>query len=466
MAPLRDIVYRFSPYTLQNVLISCYGLYLRSIRYGQPYLQALRFLEQADAWNSAQIATWQSERLDTLVRRAVKDVPFYREHYAHRIDSTERIDSARLSRAFPVLPKEILKSRPGDFVSTTLAAKERTTVFTSGTTGAPLEVTATKTAVAKNFAFFSHFLQRCGLDPFGVSVTFAGRLIVPHTQQRAPFWRYNAATRTWLFSSYHISTTNVAAYVAKLEEIQPTYIDSYPSAIYALARYMAERRIAHSIRPKAIVTSSETLTPLQREAIESVFQCRVYDQYGSAEMVGFAAQCAAGSYHVHPLYGVVEVVDRDGLPCAAGEPGDLVLTGLLNDAMPLLRYRIGDQGAWRTTACPCGSMHPALQGILGREDDYIVTPEGNHVGRLDPLFKGLAGLVEAQIVQQSVERIEILVVPGPGFDAGAKTRLVDSLRERVGSRMTIDVLEVGSIPRTRNGKFRSVVSNIKSLPTS
>jgi phenylacetate-coenzyme A ligase PaaK-like adenylate-forming protein len=129
--------------------------------------------------------------------------------------------------------------------------------------------------------------------------------------------------------------------------------------------------------------------------------------------------------------------------------------------MPLIRYRIGDQAAWRATPCSCGSPHPALDGILGREDDYIVTPEGHHVGRLDPLFKGLTGLVEAQIVQQSPDRVEILVVPGPGFDAPSKAKLVSSLRERVGERMTIDVREVESIPRTRNGKFRSVVSNIK-----
>jgi len=464
MAPLRDIVYRHSPYTLQNILISCYGLYLRSIRYGQPYLQALRFLEQADGWNSARIETWQAERLDALVKAAVTDVPYYRERYAHLIRPGERLDAGKLARDFPILPKEIVKTHPEQFVTTTLADRERTTVFTSGTTGAPLEVIAAKTAVARNFAFFSHFLQRCGLDPFATSVTFAGRLIVPSSQQRAPFWRYNAAMRTWLFSSYHINAASVSAYVAKLEEIQPTYIDSYPSAIYALARYVLGRNIAHSIRPQAIVTSSETLTALQREAVESAFQCKVYDQYGSAEMAAFAAQCAAGSYHVHPLYGVAEVVDREGRPCAPGEAGDLVLTGLVNEAMPLLRYRIGDQAAWRVGPCPCGSVHPALQGILGREDDYIVTPEGNHVGRLDPLFKGLKGLLEAQIVQQSTDRVEILVVPGPAFDAAAKAKLVGSLRERVGTRMLIEVREVASIPRTRNGKFRSVVSNIKSVP--
>jgi phenylacetate-CoA ligase len=68
--------------------------------------------------------------------------------------------------------------------------------------------------------------------------------------------------------------------------------------------------------------------------------------------------------------------------------------------------------------------------------------------------------VEAQIVQETPERIEVLVVPGERFDAASSERLVRSLQERVGPAMAIDVRLVQSIPRTKNGKFRSVVSKL------
>ena len=366
-----------------------------------------------------------------------------------------------LKNQFSILEKREVRGRHEEFVSEVASARKCITVFTSGTTGSPLEVVATKSSVAQNFAFFSGFLRQHGLDPFARSATFAGRLIVPRSQNAPPYWRCNYAMRTWLFSSYHIGLRTIPAYLKQLEKVEPTYIDSYPSSVYAIARYIVENRVKHSVRPIAIVTSSEVLTRRQREIIEEAFKCPVFDQYGSAEMVVFAAQCGSGSYHLHPLYGIAEVVNEQGRTCDPGEPGDLVVTGLINDAMPLIRYRIGDCAALRATPCTCGSTFPALSEVLGREDDYIITPEGNFVGRLDPLFKGLKGLVEAQIVQDSVERIEVLIVPSGEFDEHAQATLIGSLRERVGDRMEIRLRTVEAIPRTANGKFRSVISRVR-----
>jgi phenylacetate-CoA ligase len=466
MASLRDILYQRSPYTLQNLLISAYGLHLRSIRYGSAYLRALRTLEEAERWEGDRVESHQAERLDNLVRHAVAHVPYYRSRYADLLRSSAKVSAQTLRDHFPILDKRTVKENPRQFVSEAPTSGGRTTVFTSGTTGTPLQVAAAKRAVAENFAFFSHFLRKCGLDPFDWSATFAGRLIVPNAQASPPFWRCNYATRTWLFSSYHIGAKTIPAYLTQLERVQPTYIDSYPSSVYAIARYVVDRGIRHSIRPEAIVTSSEVLTPRQREVTETAFHCPIYDQYGSAEMAAFAAQCAHGSYHAHPLYGLVEVVDRNGRPCGPGETGDLVLTGLINEVMPLIRYRIGDQATLRSEPCACRSTFTTLESILGREDDYIVTPEGNYVGRLDPLFKGLQGLVEAQIVQESPQQVEVLVVPSGDFDSQAQAALIQSLRDRVGNRMSIDVRVVESIPRTKNGKFRSVMSKVREAQIS
>jgi phenylacetate-CoA ligase len=359
-----------------------------------------------------------------------------------------------------VLEKSTVKAAANEFVSEAVPPGQRMMVSTSGTTGSPLQVTASKDAVAVNFAFFSDFLYRCGLDPFERSVTFAGRLVVPNSQEGPPYWRCNYAMRTWLFSSYHISERNAPHYIAQLRKVKPAYIDSYPSAVYALSKYIVDNNIVLGFALKGIVTSSETLTADQRSVIERAFGCKVYDQYGCAEMAAFVYQCRMGGYHIHPLYGVFEVLDADGRPCAPGVEGDVVLTGLINDAMPLLRYRIGDRAITADAPCACGSAHPAVKRIVGREDDYIVTPEGNLVGRLDPLFKGLVGISEAQIVQRSLREIAVLVVPQPNFDESSVEGLVTGLRERVGAQMSVKVEVVNQIPRGSGGKFRSVISTV------
>lgn len=461
MSRLRDLVYQHAPYPVQNLLISAYGRYLKSIRYGSAYRQCLATIEGTHGLTAEEVAVLQARRLDSFVREAIRHVRYYGARYADVLEHAGAITPQTLRDRFSILEKRDVKDHQDAFVSQVALARDCTTVFTSGTTGSPLEVVASKASVAQNFAFFSSFLREHGLDPFAWSATFAGRLIVPKSQVAPPFWRCNRAMRTWLFSSYHIGLATIPAYLRQLEKVEPTYIDSYPSSIYAIARYVVDRKVRHSIRPVAVVTSSEVLTARQREVIEEAFKCPVFDQYGSAEMVVFAAQCRSGSYHVHPLYGVTEVVNERGEECAPGEPGELVATGLLNAAMPLIRYRIGDRASLRTTPCPCGNTFPALSEVLGREDDYIVTPEGHLVGRLDPLFKGLKGIGEAQIVQESVERIDVVVVPGEGFDERAKAILIGSLRERLGERIGIQVHTVDAIPRTANGKFRSVISKLK-----
>jgi phenylacetate-CoA ligase len=258
-----------------------------------------------------------------------------------------------------------------------------------------------------------------------------------------------------LFSSYHLSDRYLAAYVEQLNRFQPELIDSYPSALHVVARYA----LTHGLplpRPRAIVTSSETLLPDQRADIERAFGCAVRDQYGSAEMVAFIAQCEEGTYHVNPEYGITEV-ESDPARNNADGSGRLLCTGFLNTAMPLIRYEIGDTAVLEDGACGCGRHFPRVRALMGRIDDYVSTPDGRLVGRLDPVFKGVEGIAESQIVQDSTNHITVYLVPASG-SVPAVTTLRENLQARLGADMAIDMTEVASIPRTRAGKFRAVVS--------
>src|ERR1035438_2479361 len=96
----------------------------------------------------------------------------------------------------------------------------------------------------------------------------------------------------------------------------------------------------------------------QRRAIEEAFKTRVFDQYGQAEMQSFWYECEAGRMHAHPLAGITEILRPDGTPAALGEMGEVVLTGLVNYAMPLVRYRVGDTARFATESCSCGRGMP------------------------------------------------------------------------------------------------------------
>jgi lactate dehydrogenase-like 2-hydroxyacid dehydrogenase len=110
------------------------------------------------------------------------------------------------------------------------------------------------------------------------------------------------------------------------------------------------------------------------------------------------------------------------------------------------------------TPCACGSSFPRIARILGRADDVLVTPEGHHVGRLDPIFKAVSSLDETRIVQDEREHVRVEMVSSAALSPADTAILHEGLRNRLGPTMRIDFVRVDGIQRTAGGKLRSVVN--------
>jgi phenylacetate-CoA ligase len=285
-------------------------------------------------------------------------------------------------------------------------------------------------------------------------------MVQPAEDVTPPFWRYNRAQHQLLFSAYHMSQTTLPDYVEELARRQPVELIGYPSAIATVAGHVVASGQTGRIRPRVVITNSETLFGWQREVIEQAFGCHVRDYYGSAESVVFAPQCSSGAYHFDPLLGIAEVVDDDGGPSGPGQPGRLVCTTLCNDVMPLVRYEIGDAAVRIEGRCSCGSPRDGVREILGRQDDVVITPDGRTVGRMDHIFKGVQGLRECQIVQDVADRIRLDIVADAGFDREQEELLRRNARVRLGSGVVVEVVRVPRISRNRAGKFRGVLSRV------
>jgi phenylacetate-CoA ligase len=131
--------------------------------------------------------------------------------------------------------------------------------------------------------------------------------------------------------------------------------------------------------------------------------------------------------------------------------------------MPLIRYRIGDcaefESESESLSCACGRSLPRIKGLEGRTDDILHTSDGRAVGRLDPAFKGEFPIHEAQIIQETLERVRVLYVPADGFSAGSGNQLVRAIQERLGS-VEVILEKVTQVPREKNGKFRAVICRV------
>ena len=279
-----------------------------------------------------------------------------------------------------------------------------------------------------------------------------GRPVIPGNTSAPPYWRYNRHWRQLYLSGYHISPETAAQYVQAILYYGSRWVTGYGSAIALLGEYLLEHPTPLDIT--AVLTSGDTVSARQRKAIEGGFRCRMFDYYGSAEGCCVISECERGGLHVQPEAGILEILDACGRPCAPGVEGEMICTGLGNDAMPLIRYRTGDYGCWsRRTACSCGRQSPLVERITGRTDDYLVLPDGRRVGRLSTAMKEAPSVKQAQLVQDTPDHAWLLVIPDAHYGVHDGQILRQDVLSRIGNRaIRIDVCPVDEIPPTPAGK--------------
>ncbi len=285
-------------------------------------------------------------------------------------------------------------------------------------------------------------------------------------------------------SAYDVHDAHVDQVIAELLRYQPRVINTYPATGYRLAQEMEKRGVRLPLR--AIITSGEVLFPFQREAIERWFGCQVHDFYGG-EGMDVAFQCGQSPYyHINVETTILEVTDDAGRPLPAGQPGQIVLTNLINHSMPFVRYAIGDLGALAgpEARCPCGRSLPLLGHVTGRSSDQLTLPSGRQLlmWYFTDLFRQTPGVDAFQMRQEAPDRIVIRVVPGesfghlpggPGGHGGQGTHtlgayvgpagVVDDLRrrcsEQVRDEAQVEIILVDSIPSGPGGKRRFFVAD-------
>jgi phenylacetate-CoA ligase len=454
-------LYPHLPAVMQEALLSGY-FYAKARRlYGSAFQHQLTALHESERFDHDRLLALQGAALRRIVEAAA-----HTRHYRHLfrqlgVDPAHIRTPADLSRV-PILEKETLRRAPDDFVDERLDRRQLISMASSGSTGTPLRVYVAPEFEALEEAFLARQWGWVGFPVGGRRVKLRGDLIAAAAQHGAQPWRRNVANHELRMSSYHLSADTAAAYVERIQRFQPRALIAYPSSAAILAALVREQQLNCHI--PLVFTSSETLSAAQRRLIEAALQARVVDHYGLTESVAAIQECERGSYHVISEYGIVELV-----PAAANGAGqicEIVATGLVNRAMPLLRYRTGDHVRVATaSACSCGRAFPVVGEILGRADDTLRAASGALIGRLDHVFKGLDGILESQIVQEDDQQIRVRVVPGRGYSEAVAATLLRNLHERLGD-LPVDIELVDMIPRGPNGKFRAVVGNVSQFSPS
>lgn len=265
-----------------------------------------------------------------------------------------------------------------------------------------------------------------------------------------------------ILSTYYLSNKDLKNYIEIYNKYKPSIIVSYPTPLYHIANYIDKNNIKIYI-PKGIVTSAETLFPFQREKIEEVFKCKIYNRYGCREVGHIAAECEIHrGLHINSERFIIETVDPYGQKCKPGELGEIVVTDLDNHVFPLIRYKIGDLGVLSDRICECGRNLPLLEKVEGRVFDLIVGANGNVVGgTFWTLIKHkIKGWKKFQIIQERRNTLKILVEDNNEIESSFVNHLTDIIKEKLGEGMDVTIQLVKEIPLSKTGKHRWIISKI------
>lgn len=457
----RDALYAALPIPLQNLACTWAGWQRARARFTPHFHRRLAEWEASGHSSLERLLEIQQERLIRLVERARRFVPHYAKlaipEPRHDSDPNRGIDT--ILAAFPVLEKADYRAAPESFIAGDIPRERLIKGKTSGTTGSALPLWYTPEALAEEYAAVWRLRRRVGVDLYAPHFSFGGQLLVPMQQRRPPFWRKNAWSGQVLFSLYHMTRENLPHYVDAMHQLPARYAQGYPSSLHLLGRAMLDAgRPLRAGRLQAVFTSSESLLAFHRDVIEAAFGAPVFDRYGTSEFAASMTGCSERRLHVDMEFGLVEVEIEE--ETEEWVRGPLLVTGFANDATPFIRYRIGDVGTRAKQPCPCGRQGEVFLDVDGRIEDYVVTPDGRWIGRLDHIFKEQLDVAEAQILQETPEAIEVRFVPRQSFDARAEKELLKEIRARLGDEIAIELIRVEEIPREPNGKFRAVKSKV------
>jgi phenylacetate-CoA ligase len=443
------------PVYLQEAGMSFYAGRLENLYYGPGFEEWRRQCQKWQHWSRTEAENWQNDQLRSIVALAAARVPYYRETWKN-VDYNA-VHSAADLHILPRLSKQSIRLNEQAFLVEGLNPKSLWMEKTSGTTGTSLRIYWPKAMVPKFWAVMEVMVRNIADVAQRIPrAVMGGRPIVRGSAGHPPFWRFNRRWQQLYLSSYHVSPKTAPGYVGALQQYGSRWMTGYGSAIAALA----ESALSAGIQPFRlgnIIASGDTLLPGMRLSIERFFQARCFDHYGQCEGVAMAMECPRGQLHLIPAIGILEILREDGTPCAPGETGEMVATGLLNDAMPLIRYRLGDYAAWsENQTCDCGNYQPIVRNLEGRVDDYLIALDGRKIGRLSTAMKRSPTIHSAQLVQDKPGHAYLLIRPGEGYRSTDAVAVHDDIRERIGE-FSIEALEVPEIPKTRQGKTSLVV---------
>jgi phenylacetate-CoA ligase len=426
---------------------------------GKPTYALLRELEKSQWLDAKALRERQFRALRQHLDFAYREVPYYSRLLDEHGLQPSRIQSFEDFARIPYLTRDDLRRHFAD-LQPRWRRRGVQAMSTGGSTGSPVTVLVDRewAALADAIRLRCHRWYDAG--PGTREIALWGSPIESTKQDRVRTLRDHLINSKFL-SAFDLGEAALARYAEVVRRYRPQKLFGYASALALLAGYLQRegwRPAPGQVR--AVFTTAEPLYEFQRSLIGSVFDCPVSVEYGCRDAAVMATECPRGGLHIPVEAVTVEILPTLGE--ADSDRGEIVVTNTHSFAMPIIRYRTGDIGAFEPAACSCGRALPRLRTVEGRRTDFLVTPGGKIMHALAVIYvlREVPGIRQFQLIQERVDLVRVTVAPDSGFPAEASEQIVAKLERLFEGQIAVELELVGSIPPLPSGKHRYVISRV------
>ena len=448
-------LYQSSPPWLRAVWGTTMRVIPQSMRYGKEFSSTRALLRSSQWWDEKRFAYYQAEEVRKVLEHAYHNVPYYRELFLRIGFRPQDFKDFSDLKRIPFLTKRMVRKNVDSLVARNVPASELVKTNTGGSSGEPMVFYRERSRTSpREKAFMFCQWERAGFVPGDRIAVLRGPL--PHGEKISSFDPFLSVL---VLSSFRLNSETVRQYVDILNKYRPKFLYVYPSTGVRLAALMNARNLRLDYPLKAVLCGSEKLFAPHRHLMESVFECRIYSWYGHSEYAVLAGECEnSPDYHVFPEYGYTEFFKVDH---AAGDEQEeifeIVATGFNNYAFPFIRYRTGDYAILKKGYCDsCHRSYPVIKEIMGREQDWVITRDGNLISLTALIFgqhlEAFNKIEKMQLEQRKAGEIIVKVVSSDSFDEGDEIRIKQVIQKCAGQGLKIGFEYPRDIESTHTGK--------------
>ena len=407
----------------------------------------------------------QARNVRAMISHAFRHVPYYLEASKRLGLSPDEFQAAGDLARLPLVERREIQADPERFIAEGVDLKECLPLSTSGSSGSPLTVFLDRRTALLAAAHAERY-RAVLFKAVGGRGRYRETLIVPLESS------HQKHTRFWLDSTFFMRRFVPRKQVLSLFEppedliplvagFAPDILHSYGSYIEALFARLEtwDKPFPH---PKAVGFSADGLSEASRRLIQERFGIPCFSAYSAVEAtrIGFECEAHAGLHVNEDIY-PVRIVDGQGRDLPAGEPGEVVVSNLVNRTMVILNYRLGDRASFIPDTCRCGRSLPLLSFPEGREGEWVPLPGGRKVHGLflHVLLRADRTVYQYRIVQTALDRFGLsLVVAQTANQAAVADRIKAGFEKALGHGIGIEIRFVPSIPAEPSGKAKPLVA--------